>query len=126
VVSAVTGKNTDECAQLFREISGRRNITGTSNWEMCKVLSSVGIRTMIYGIYDYLPVQERPTFTQWLKKHKKLRTHGRVWLLVSGNHWQLVSGRQAVCALTEDVVSIRDKRLRRRARVELVYELKAH
>ena len=48
-----------------------------------------------------------------------------MYLLVAGNHYQLVRGRRYVCGITKDIVSIKDKKVKRRARVTEVYELVA-
>ena len=42
---------------------------------------------------------------------------------MAGCHWQLVSGRRYTCGRIREIVSIRDKRVKRRARVAEVYEL---
>ena len=67
-----------------------------------------------------------PTLAAWLKATVKDRTADRVFLIVSGWHWQLVQGRRYVCGLTSEIVSIKDKRVKRRARVADVYELTAN
>jgi len=63
------------------------------------------------------------TLARWLKLSVKHRTEGRVFLVVAGWHWQLISGRRYTCGRIRDIVSIRDKRVKRRARVAEVYEL---
>ena len=65
------------------------------------------------------------TLAGWLKHTVKDRDANRVFLIVAGWHWQLVQGRRYVCGLTGDIVSIRDKRVKRRARVAEVYELRS-
>ncbi len=52
-----------------------------------------------------------------------MRTSGRVFLIVAGNHFQLVEGRRYVCGRTRDIVSVRSKLVKRRCRVETVHEL---
>ena len=51
------------------------------------------------------------------------RTEGRVFLIAAGHHWQLVSGRRYTCGRIREIVSIKDKQVKRRARVAEVYEL---
>ena len=63
------------------------------------------------------------TLAGWLKGTVKERTADRVFLIVAGWHWQLVQGRRYVCGIVGDVVSIKDKKIKRRARVAEVYEL---
>lgn len=64
-----------------------------------------------------------PTLAQWLKDTKADRTAGRVYLIAAGLHWQVISGRRYCCGLTGEIVSIKHKRVRRRARVTGVWEL---
>lgn len=64
-----------------------------------------------------------PTLAAWLKFSKHERTAGRVYLVCAGLHWQVISGRRYVCGITGDIVSIKDKKVRRRARVTGVWEL---
>lgn len=123
VISAVTGCTTDDAAALIRLESNRTMITGTTTSEVR--------RTMLHwGIYltneQRLPKQGRPTLARWLRDNKAERTAGRVYLIVAGNHWQLVSGRRYVCGISGDVVSIKDKVVKRRARVSEIYELEAY
>jgi hypothetical protein len=54
---------------------------------------------------------------------KEDRTPGRVFLIAAGWHWQIVSGRRYTCGRIREIVSIKDKRVKRRARVAEVYEL---
>ena len=44
-------------------------------------------------------------------------------MIVAGNHWQIVTGRRYICGIVGDLVSIKDKRVKRRARVTEVFEL---
>ena len=72
--------------------------------------------------YRFTPTNERPTLAKWLRDSKDIRTAGRVFLVIAGRHFQLVSGRRYVCSQTTDVVSVRSAP-HRRARVEEVWEL---
>tara|TARA_Y100000401_G_scaffold115874_2_gene120393 strand:+ start:649 stop:1188 length:540 start_codon:yes stop_codon:yes gene_type:complete len=65
----------------------------------------------------------RPTLAAWLREHKGMRTSGRVYLLAAGNHWQLITGFRYACGQVGEIVSVRDPRVRRRARVSEVYEV---
>lgn len=120
VISSITGMTTDEAARLIRTLSGRQMVTGTSDVEMMKALSlcNVNIKCLLQ-----FPKGKGPTLTAWLRESQAMRTAGRVFLLVSGWHWQLISGRRYVCGKTTDVVSIRDEKVKRRARVALVWEI---
>ena len=120
VVSAVTGCDTNHAATLMRRYWGRRAIRGSYTEEVRHALSYYGIRMVRRDRY---PKGERPTLAAWLKANKGDRTAGRVFLVSAGRHWQLVSGRRYVCGRIGKVVSIRDKRIKRRARVAAVWEL---
>ena len=122
VISAVTDLTTGEAARLIRKQGGRNRIKGTSTYDVRRALQACSIR-METCPYPGLHPTTGPTLAAWLRMSKKDRTPGRVFLLVAGCHWQLVSGRRYTCGRIREIVSIRDKRVKRRARVEEVYEL---
>ena len=122
VISAVTGMVTGEAARLIRHVSGQRKVTGSYAHHVIRALQlcNVGYKdNKFFG----LDTKQQPTLAQWLKSSKDIRTSGRVFLIVAGNHFQLVEGRRYVCGRTKDVVSVRSKLVKRRCRVEEVYEL---
>ena len=127
VISAITGMTTGEAAAQLRRVTGRRMITGTGTTELMEVLSYSGIR--MRDVRHYWDVKfnrtDGVTLAGWLKASVKDRDAKSVFLVVAGWHWQLVQGRRYVCGLTGDIVSIRDKRVKRRARVAEVFELHA-
>ena len=125
VISVLTKMNTDEAAKLIRHVSGQRKVTGTRRKDLIKAFNLCGINSVSHQTFSYMKPKQRPTITKWLSTSKSLRTPGRVWLVVAGNHYQLVSGRKFVCGLTSDIVSIKDEKVKRRARVSDVYELTA-
>ncbi len=124
VISAVTNLTTGEAARLIRIQSGKRSVKGTSTRNVRQALEACNISM----IWKPAPVGSRygkssgVTLARWLKL-----THGtradRVFLIVAGHHWQLVSGNRYVCGVVGDIVSIKDKKVKRRARVSEVYEL---
>jgi hypothetical protein len=117
-ISILTGMTTGEAARLLRSISGRRQIKGTGDGLMYKGLAKCGLRMA------HLPIRLRPmTLAQWLKRTVAERTPGRVFLVSAGNHWQVITGRRYACGRIREIVSIRDKRVKRRCRVEDVYEI---
>jgi len=118
VISAVTNLTTGEAARLIRKQTGRSNVMGTHTSEIRQALAACGIETRFYRFNS-----RNPTLAKWLRESKEDRTPGRVFLIVAGNHWQLVSGRRYACGRIRDIVSIKDKRVKRRARVAEVYEL---
>ena len=124
VISALTDLTTGEAARLIRKQSGRPKITGTSTNQVLD-----GLRACNIAAYRWqkpgvrLNRKTGPTLAGWLKMSKEDRTPGRVFLIVAGWHWQIVSGRRYTCGRIREIVSINDKRVKRRARVAEVYEL---
>ena len=125
VISSVTGCTTDEAAKLIRTISGQRAVRGAATRHVLEAFSQHwGVSNRcIFDPHWRTPRNQLPTLAGWLRDNKQLRTAGRVFLIVAGNHFQLVSGRKYVCGITRDVVSIKDDKVKRRARVSEVYEL---
>jgi len=123
-LSAITGLSTGECAATIRRLTGRRNIMGTSEGELSEALSELG-----YCFIDSYhkryggKAKTRPTIAAWLKMSIPDRKPGRLFLIEAGNHWQIVMGRKFTCGRIRDIVSIKDKRVPRRARVRGVYEV---
>ena len=92
-------------------------ITGTYPHEVRAAFRALGID------WHRRPVSGKPTLAAWLKGTQADRTEGRVFLVVAGNHWQLITGRRYACGRIGAIVSIRDEKVKRRARVTEVYEL---
>jgi hypothetical protein len=120
-LSAITGLPTDDTARMLRELSGRRSITGTSDAEMFRVLQHLGFNAVRVPARD----PDRPKVTQTLASWLKLtpRPEGVVYLVSAGNHWQVISGRRYVCGVVKEIVSVRDKRVKRRARVRGAWKI---
>lgn len=125
VVSAITGMTTGEAARLVRHLSGVRSVKGTSTRQIRDAFAECGVRFTPRSYGMRLNRTDGVTLAGWLKGTVKYRNAERVFLVVAGNHWQLVQGRRYVCGLTCEIVSIKDKRVKRRARVSEVYELTA-
>jgi len=124
VISALTDLTTGEAARLIRKQNGRSTIRGSYTHEVLDALQACNIKYTRWkkpGVR--LSRTTGPTLAGWLKMSKADRTPGRVFLIVAGWHWQLVSGRRYTCSRIREVVSIKDKRVKRRARVSEVYEL---
>ena len=117
VVSFLTGIETDDAAALIRSKSGQRAIRGTSTRALLAALAACGIKAERRQGYA------RRTLAAWLQLTVDERTAGRMWLVVAGHHFQLVSGRRYACSMVAEVCSVRDKRVKRRARVAEVFEL---
>ena len=123
VISAITGMTTGEAARLIRHVGGRKSVKGSSTWEVKRSLDLCGIESKRTTFGLTLGRSKGVTLAGWLKGTVKERTADRVFLIVAGWHWQLVQGRRYVCGIVGDVVSIKDKKIKRRARVAEVYEL---
>ena len=124
VISALTDLTTGEAARLIRKQNGRKAIRGSYTHEVLDALRACNIQARHWekpGVR--LNRKTGPTLAGWLKMSKEDRTPGRVFLIAAGNHWQLVSGRRYTCGRIREIVSIKDKRVKRRARVAKVYEL---
>jgi len=126
VISAVTDLTTGKAARLIRMKTGKRMVTGTHASEVESVLNDCGIQMTT------LPPPEGCKFgrskgitlAHWLRL-----THGqrkdRIFLVVAGWHWQLISGNRYVCGRisSEGIVSIKHPKVKRRARIAEVFEL---
>jgi len=123
VISAITGMTSGEAARLIRHVGGRKSIKGSTTWEVKRSLDLCGIESKRTTFGLTLGRSKGVTLAGWLKGTVKERTADRVFLIVAGWHWQLVQGRRYVCGIVGDVVSIKDKKIKRRARVSEVYEL---
>jgi hypothetical protein len=145
-ISAVTGMTTAEAAKLLRVVSGARLIKGTHIAWMRDALRECGIKMgediraarrgdslrVPAQVYPYLEGDYTETLARWLSNTRLILEANRwpwqefaqrVFLVVAGNHWQLIQGDKYVCGLTGEVVSVTDKRVKRRAKVTQVYEL---
>jgi len=123
VISAITGMTTGEASRLIRHVSGRKAIRGSSVREVTDALTMCGIKSEYKSFGMKLGRSTGPTLAGWLKATVKERTADRVFLMIAGWHWQLIQGRRIVCGILGSPTSVRDKRVKRRARVANVYEL---
>jgi len=121
VVSFVTGLNTSDVARLIRERNGRTAVRGTYRADLLHVFKLAGYE--MRGVFVEKANGRHPTLARWLKDSKGIRTPGRVFLVLAGHHWQLITGRRYACGIVGKVVSIRDERVARRARVASVLEI---
>lgn len=118
-ISAVTGLTTGESARLIRSVTGKASVKGTHASELIGAFAKCNIE-----VSSVRCVSGESTLGQWLKDSRQLRGDD-VFLVGAGHHWQLVQGRRYVCGLTTEVVSQRDRRVKRRAKVKSVYRLTA-
>ena len=122
-ISAITGMTTGEAARLIRLESGQTAVRGTHTSHLLYALSKCNVRHERRSFGLKLHRRTGPTLAGWLKATVKERTANRVFLIVAGWHWQLIQGRRYVCGIVKEPVSIKSKRIKRRARVAEVYEL---
>lgn len=129
-ISALTGMSSGEAARLLRFVTRKRSIKGTHTSSMREALMMCGVglaaRRVVVENYRDKKGRSRTrgvnTLVGWLSETVSMRTTGRVFLVVAGNHWQIITGRRYVCGQTGEIVSITDKKVKRRARVTEVYE----
>lgn len=118
-ISAVTGLTTGEAARLIRSINGKASVKGTHASELVAAFAKCNIEVSSVSC-----VSGESTLGQWLKDSRQLRGDD-VYLVSAGHHWQLVQGSKFVCGITREVVSQKDRRVKRRAKVKSVYRLTA-
>ena len=124
VISALTDLTTGEAARLIRQQTGKKCVMGTHTSEVLDALRACNIKATRWSQKGVrLNRTTGPTLTGWLRLSKADRTPGRVFLIAAGHHWQLISGRRYTCGRIREIVSIKDKRVKRRARVAEVFEL---
>lgn len=120
VISIVSGIDTNEAAERIRRYSGQRAVKGSSTVNVRRVMQDLGVQTerlnIASGQFTLAGLMRR------LNAEKRLSS-GRAYLVVAGNHFQIVPARRYICGITGDFVSIRDKKVKRRARVAGVYEI---
>lgn len=118
-LSIIAGIDTAEAAALLRKVSGKRSITGTSPGAVLRSLSLLGYKASSAAKLNPLKPRDNPTLAAWLRD----RDSKTLYLVAAGNHWQVVQGRRFCCGLTKDIVSIRDEKVKRRARVTGVWAI---
>lgn len=129
VISALTDLTTGEAARLIRKQTGRKMVKGSHSSEIKRALEACNINMLPHNCFDgegrhiRLNRTNGPTLARWLKLSKPELTNGRVFLICAGWHWQLISGQLYTCGLIRDIVSVSDRRVKRRARVADAYEL---
>lgn len=120
-LSIIAGVDTAEAASVIRHVSGKRNVTGTSHGQLLRALALLGCRAVSAAKVDPLHPKNNPTLAAWLRSGE--RDGQSLYLVAAGGHWQVVQGRRYCCGLTGCVVSIRDDRVKRRARIVGVWRI---
>lgn len=120
-LSIIAGVDTAEAAAVIRHVSGKRSVTGTSNWQLLQALALLGFKASSAAKVDPLNLKSNPTLAAWLKRDE--RDGKALYLIAAGHHWQVVQGRRFCCGITKDIVSIRDDKVKRRARISGVWKI---
>jgi len=117
-ISIINGCNTDDAAKLIRVYNGKRPVRGASTSHVLKVLNDIG-----YSCYN-VRFEGGTTLAGWLRA-----THGdrggKVFLVVAGNHFQVISGNRFCCGRTGEIVGLKHDMVKRRARVTRVIRVEA-
>jgi hypothetical protein len=120
-LSIIAGVDTAEASAVIRHVSRKRSVQGTSNWEILRSLALLGFKASSAAKVDPLNLKSNPTLAAWLKRDE--RDSKALYLIAAGHHWQVVQGRRFCCGLTKDIVSIRDEKVKRRARISGVWKI---
>lgn len=121
-LSIISGIDTAQAAYLLRSLGKRKSITGTSTGEVLRALQHLGYNAFSVAKVNPLKPKDNPTLAGWLRATTKTRG-SKLYLIDAGHHWQVVQGRRYACGLTGSVVSIKDDKVRRRARVCGVWQI---
>ena len=120
-LSIIAGIDTAEAAAVIRKVSRKRSVTGTTHWEILQSLKLLGFESSSAAKVNPLDRKTNPTLAAWLKSDE--RDGQSLYLVSAGYHWQVVQGRRFCCGLTGKIVSIRDEKVKRRARVAAVWRI---
>lgn len=120
-LSIIAGIDTAEASAVIRHVSRKRSVQGTSNWEVLQSLALLGFKASSAAKVDPLNLKSNPTLAAWLKRDE--RDGKALYLIAAGHHWQVVQGRRFCCGITKDIVSIRDAKVKRRARISGVWKI---
>jgi hypothetical protein len=121
-ISIITGLDTAQSAALIRQGTNKRSVQGTSIYEVSRALNDLGYGVNSVAKVNPLAPRTNPTLAAWLRDTTKTRG-SHVYLISAGNHWQVVQGRRFCCGQTGEIVSIRDDKVKRRARVRGVWRI---
>ena len=119
VLAAVTGISTDDAALAIRHHSGQRAVRGAYTTHLIKALADFGIVAYSQDAGSGL------TLNQWFTRTSNSRA-GKVFLVLTTDHFQLVHGDSFTDSITRDIVSIHADGVKRRSRVQAVYVLEGN
>lgn len=121
-LSIISGIDTAEAAAVIRFVGNKASVKGTSDYDQLRALNLLGFSAKSAAKVDPLNPKNNPTLAAWLRDTTRTRGSS-LFLIAAGNHWQVVQGRRYCCGLSKEIVSIRDEKVKRRARVTAVYEI---
>lgn len=120
-ISIITGIDTAEASAVIRHATKKQSVKGTSNWDILRSLSLLGYRATSAAKVNPNDRRSCPTLAAWLRSPE--RDGQSLYLVSAGYHWQVVQGRRFCCGVTKEIVSIRDPKVMRRARVAGVWKI---
>lgn len=120
-ISIIAGIDTAEAAALIRHVGRKRSVTGTTFSQLLRSLNLLGFRATSAAKVNPLEPKSNPTLAAWLGSDE--RDSSALYVVAAGNHWQVVQGRRFCCGVTREIVSIRDARVKRRARITGVWRI---
>ena len=121
-LSIVTGINTAEAAALIRKTSNVRSVKGTSISQMTRAYNALGYHLTSAAKVNPNDRKSNPTLAAWLKETASTRGDN-VYLIAAGHHWQIVQGRRFCCSQTQQPVSLKHDKVKRRARITGVWKI---
>lgn len=116
-VSSLTGLGTDVVERHFKNLLGDVKIKGVHTRDLLKVLEVFGIKAR------YKTLGERKSLRRFIDH--PARDKDTIYLVVAGDHFQLIQGKRFVCSLTQKIVSVNNNKVRTRTKVRSVYALSA-
>lgn len=117
-ISIIAGCDTDDAAKLIRAHNGGNAVRGAYTADILKVLRDFG-----YRCYD-VKFERGATLAGWLRATHGERS-GKVFLVVAGSHFQVISGNRFCCGRTRQIVGLKHDKVKRRARVKQVIRVEA-
>ena len=121
-ISCVTGLSTGNIAEVLRKVYKRRAITGLAQSHLRWFLSRCGIKTERVADFHSIPLSKTPTLSKWLDTSLDIKP-SKVYIVVAGNHYSVIQGNNYCCGMVGDIINVKDKRARRRAKVLEAFEL---
>lgn len=106
-LSIIMHIDTALAAQLLREVSGKRSITGTNEVYMRRALEKKGYRC------QHVPVPDKITLAAWLRANPVTKRGTNVYLISVAHHFVVVQGKRGGCNQTGGPGPLKDIKKRR-------------